>query len=312
MQSWQSKTFEKVIWMTKRRNKFVTEQSMAQYIEKMKKRPPYVLSQRFMQKNNISMFTINEMDVYVLNQHSLDEECIVYFHGGAYINEITNFHWRYLQKLAAKTKKKIYVPIYPKLPFSNYSVCYDKLNHFFNKLVERNEQFIFMGDSAGGGLALGFTQSLVYAEKKLPTQLILFSPWLDLEGQDVRYYELEPLDPMVAIKGAQVLAKLWLGDAPDVRNPLISPLYSDIEQLPPLTIIVGTNELILLDCRRFKERLDAANIHCDYYEFEKMNHVFPLFPIPEANTVWSIILPKLAPTKERKRTRKNAFSNVLA
>ena len=292
MQSWQSKSFSKAIWLTGRRKKFLTEQAMHAFIEKNRTRKPYALDATFMKKHSIAQFTSDQMDVFVLNQHSIHAKTIVYFHGGAYINELTGFHWRYLVKLAKKTGYKIFVPVYPKLPNYNYVDCYKQLDYFYNKTLRKYNPLIFMGDSAGGGLALAFAQKLQAEGKQGPIQNILFSPWLDLGSEHEEYTEIEKLDPMIGVTGARVLAQLWCGDS-NHRNYLVSPLYGSLEEIAETTIIVGTHELIVLDARRFKERADKEGFPLNYYEFERMNHVFPLFPIPEAEKVWDIVLPML-------------------
>ncbi len=292
MQSWQSKTFSKAIWLSRRRKKFLSEEAMTQFIEKCKTRKPYTLDAAFMKKHSIAQFTSDNMDVFVLNQHSIHSKTIVYFHGGAYISELTGFHWRYLLKLAKKTGLKIFVPVYPKLPHYNYVECYKQLDYFYDKTLSKYNPLIFMGDSAGGGLALAFAQKLQAEGKRGPIHNILFSPWIDMTGTHEGYTELEKIDPMIGLRGAGILAKLWYAPG-DYTNYLVSPIYGDFSGLCETTIIVGTDELILLDGRRFKEMAQEKNYTLNYYEFEHMHHVFPLFPIPEANKIWDIVLPIL-------------------
>ena len=266
---------------------------MTDYMELMAKRSPYKLEAKFMKKYQISVFQVGEMDVYVLNQHSITSKSIIYFHGGAYINDPLSFHWRYLVTLAQKTKHKIYVPIYPKLPHYAHVECYKQMDLFYEKIIEPMQtSFDFMGDSAGGGLAVGFAQRLKQEFKRTPENLILLSPWLDINGDYENFEELEKLDPMVGIPGAKLLGRFWMQPG-HAQNPLVSPIYGPLDGIGDITVIVGTHELILFDCRRLKERADAEQIPIRYYEFEGMNHVFPVFPIPEAKEVWPIILPVL-------------------
>ena len=303
MQSWQSKTFSKMIWLSGRRKIFLSEEAMNQYIEKNKLRKPYALDPAFMKKHSIAMFTSDKMDVFVLNQHSIHPKTIVYFHGGAYINEPTGFHWRYLVSLAQKTGLKIYVPVYPKLPNNNYVECYKQLDYFYDKTLCKYSPLIFMGDSAGGGLALAFTQKLAVDGKRGPIHNILFSPWLNMEGEREGYSELEKVDPMVGVNGARILAKLWYSPG-DHKNYLVSPIFGDFSNICESTVIVGTRELILLDCRQLKETAQQINYKLHYYEFENMHHVFPLFPIPEAEKVWDIVLPILTGSQPVAKNRR--------
>ena len=303
MQSWQSKTFSKAIWLSGRRRTFLTEEAMQEFIEKNKSRKPYMLDPTFMKKHSIAMFTSDKMDVYVLNQHSIHPKTIVYFHGGAYINEPTGFHWRYLVTLAKKSGCKIFVPVYPKLPHNNYVECYKQLDYFYDKTLSKYNPLIFMGDSAGGGLALAFAQKLQVEGKPGPIHNILFSPWIDMGGNHKGYAELEKIDPMIGLRGAGILAKLWYAPG-DHTNYLVSPIYGDLSGICETTVIVGPDELILLDSRRLKEIALKQNYKLNYYEFKHMNHVFPLFPIPEATKVWDIVLPILNGTRQEVKKRR--------
>lgn len=309
MRSWQSRAFARVLWITGRKKKFLSEEMMQQFINENRAREAYSLDTAFMKKHSIGLFKSKDMDVYVFNQHSASKKTIVYFHGGAYINEPLKFHWRYLVKLAKYTGYKIYVPIYPKLPDYHHEHCYDQVDYFYdNTLMNYKQELIFMGDSAGGGLALAYAQKLKKEGKQLPKKLILLSPWLDINGQYEGYEEVEKIDPMLAVLGAKMLGELWRAEGSH-DNHLVSPIYGDIHGVGDITIIVGTAELCIFDARRLKERADKEGVTINYHEFEHMNHVFPVFPIPEANKVWPIILPELL--EERTAESDHYTSDIL-
>lgn len=44
------------------------------------------------------------------------KQAVLYLHGGAYVNQPTVFHWRFLDKLARETGLPITAAIYPKAP----------------------------------------------------------------------------------------------------------------------------------------------------------------------------------------------------
>jgi acetyl esterase/lipase len=62
----------------------------------------------------------------------------------------------------------------------------------------------------------------------------------------------------------------------------ISPIYGHFEGLPPMSLFVGTKDLLLADCRRFRELCAATGAQLDYYEYEGMLHVWMLLPIRES------------------------------
>jgi acetyl esterase/lipase len=62
----------------------------------------------------------------------------------------------------------------------------------------------------------------------------------------------------------------------------VSPINGPVDQLPPVSLFVGTHELLLADARKFVVLCRRRGVRVDYHEYAKMNHDFPLFPIPEA------------------------------
>ncbi|ASN05784.1 alpha/beta hydrolase family protein [Virgibacillus necropolis] len=48
------------------------------------------------------------------------------------------------------------------------------------------------------------------------------------------------------------------------------------------SLFVGAHEILLPDARKFKDIAESQGIIINYYEYPKMNHVFLLYPIPEA------------------------------
>ncbi len=82
---------------------------------------------------------------------------ILYFHGGAYMSNLLKEHWNLIEKLIIKTDAALVVPDYPLAPEAGCKEAYDFIEHLFTGLITDYpaRRIIFMGDSAGGGLALG-------------------------------------------------------------------------------------------------------------------------------------------------------------
>lgn len=210
MRSWQSVAFEKFLRLRGTKKKFQHAQLMDDFIASKYNDPAYQLDESYRVKQDILKNEINGMRYYTINEQRQPEKVIYYFHGGAYINDPLSFHWRYLVKLARTTEFTIVVPIYPKLPRYTVVECYEAIHALYDRLLEKYDTtFLFMGDSAGGGLALGLAQDVKRLGKKQPQHVILHSAWLDVTGEDPRYEHIEKLDPMLGVQGAQRLGKMW-------------------------------------------------------------------------------------------------------
>lgn len=62
----------------------------------------------------------------------------------------------------------------------------------------------------------------------------------------------------------------------DVHEPLVSPLYGDSSDLPPITVFTGTHDILNPDAVRFDHGWPVTT-----YTYQIMDHIFALLPIPE-------------------------------
>ena len=241
---------------------------------------------------------ILKRQVFVFNEDKTSDTAIVYFHGGGYVTGPRIFHWRFTDKLSREAALPLYLPVYAKAPAHHYDEAYTFLSEFWKSLKARGIKRVFLaGDSAGGGLALGFTQFCIKESLQIPDALILISPWLDVSMSDPDVYEYESVDPMLSVAALEVIGRTWAGGA-DVKNYKVSPIYGDFKRMPPVLLFVGTREVLLPDSRRFKTLAEAAGTNLRYIEASDMNHAYPLFPIiPEAKKAISQIVQYITDKK---------------
>ena len=146
-----------------------------------------------------------------------------------------------------------------------------------------------MGDSAGGGLALGLCQTFRDAGIPQPDALVLLSPWADLTMENPEIGPLEAADPMLNRESLVISGEFWAGGA-DPRDPRLSPLFGRMDGLGNTLITTGTHELFYPDILRLAEKLTASGVNVKLVTGEGLNHVYPFFPIPEAAGTFKEIL----------------------
>jgi acetyl esterase/lipase len=134
------------------------------------------------------------------------------------------------------------------------------------------------GDSAGAGLALSTLLSLRDASLPLPAAAVLMSPWTDLTASGESYETRAAADPIHQRPMILAMASNYLGPEDDPRDPLISPLFADLNGLPPMLIQVGNRETVLSDSTVFAQRASDAGVSVDLQVWENMIHVFQQFP----------------------------------
>ncbi|MFB9860189.1 alpha/beta hydrolase [Salinicoccus siamensis] len=223
-----------------------------------------------------------DMKVYRLQpRQKQGDRRVLYLHGGGYIHQPSLFHWMFLDGMVEDTGLEFIVPIYPKTPEFTYDDAYDAVDRLYRELLDEDPEVpVLMGDSAGGGLALGFTQWLASMQLPKPYGLILISPWLDVTMTHPEMKKYAALDPMLKPANLKVIGRIWAGDA-DPTYYKVSPIYGSIDGLPKIHLFVGEHEVCLPDARKFAGMLEAAGAPYRYYEYPKMNHVFPQYPIRE-------------------------------
>lgn len=239
----------------------------------------YTISPRIKRFYNIEQTNLYGVDTYIFPG---DENlCILYLHGGCYVNQPLIFHWNFLSKVSKMTKSTIFVPIYPKAPFHHYGESYEKLTQIYNHLRSEFRCVIMMGDSSGGGLSLGLCEFFVTEKLRLPNELILIAPWIDLTFSNPEVEKAEVLDPRNNTSSLRAMAESWSNG--DLSNYKVSPIFGSLKGLNNVTVITGTNDLLYPDCVKFVEMMNNENIINKFIVAEKMNHVYPVYPIPEAN-----------------------------
>jgi acetyl esterase/lipase len=142
-------------------------------------------------------------------------------------------------------------------------------------------QIIIAGDSSGGGLVLVTMVTLRDAGEQLPAGAVCISPWTDLSLTGASIHQKSKLDPILNPTSLDMYAKFYAGEY-ELTSPLISPLYADLQELPPLLIQVGADEILLDDAIRLTEKARDARVDVTLEIWDEMFHVFQLIPfLPE-------------------------------
>jgi acetyl esterase/lipase len=155
-------------------------------------------------------------------------------------------------------------------------------------------QLLFMGDSAGGGLALLTIQALLARELPIPRGVITLSPWADLSISSESYTRNKKIDVMVSTDIIMWMTSQFLG--PNLSqlpayDPLISPRFGSFKGFPPMYVTVGTAEILEDDARGVVKEAQDAGVDVTFEEGLHLMHAYPLFfpYFPEArNTIDNI------------------------
>lgn len=263
----------------------VSQQETFEHFAKVKEQgeQPYAIPKMVNFRCEVQKDTLYGADVYTLNGNSKVNKTIFYFHGGGYVHRPRIFHWIFLNKLVAETDVKVVVPIYPLAPFHSYTEMYELIQSIYSDYVIAHpfEEVIFMGDSAGGGFAIAYYEYLVDNGYPLPHKVVALAPWVDIEMSNPDIDLVAKRDPMLVKSTAQVWGLLW-ANGEDLHSYMLSPLYyNKLGELSNVSLFVGTDDILYPDIVKFYN-LIKDNDNCSIVIAERMNHVYPVHPIPEA------------------------------
>lgn len=275
---------------------YTTEEAFTAYLSAKAEENarPYALPDSVELSVSVEAMEFDGMQYYVLNGSDAPEKLIFYFPGGSFIDQPRAVHWQFMDALCAGTGAMIVTPIYPKLPEADAQTAYAALTDFYTAFMDGLDygELLFMGDSAGGGMALSLAMQLRDAGLTGPEELILICPWVDvtMENPDIPAYEQK--DPALDSVMLAHLGALWAGELA-ATDPIVSPLYGSFEGLGHITLITGTAELLYPDILLLDSRLTEAGAAHDLITATGMFHVWPLYlayNIPEAQKTYEDIV----------------------
>ena len=219
--------------------------------------------------------------VFWLNEGGQGPYTVFYLHGGSYIHDFSYFHWRFLKKLIQRTDAAVAAPAYALAPWGTWREAFELILPLFTAYAAAHPErkLILMGDSAGGGLAAAVELELQRAGARLPDELILLSPWMDVTISDPAIDAFIPRDPWLP-PAHRACGRWWAGKL-DPRDPRVSPGYGDWRGFRHVTVFAGTREILNPDSVKLYEKLDRDGAN-ELVIREGMFHVYPLLPVPEA------------------------------
>jgi acetyl esterase/lipase len=198
---------------------------------------------------------------------------VLYLHGGGYIIGSSATHRGITGHLAKTSGCTIVTPDYRLAPEFPFPAALDDADACWNGLLEegfKSDQIAVAGDSAGGGLAVALAMRLRDKGQPLPASLTVFSPWVDLTQK--RLYAPE-CEPVLQASWTSKAAKLYAGQE-SLTHPLISPIFGDLSDLPPLLIQVGSQEILLNDAERLVEAANRHDVETRLEVYNSLWHVF--------------------------------------
>jgi len=205
---------------------------------------------------------------------------ILYFHGGGYCSGSILSHRRLVTEAGRAAGVRTLAVGYRLAPEHPFPAALEDALAAWRWLRGQGiaaGNIVVGGDSAGGGLTLALAGELKRARESLPACLWLVSPWTDLTLSGATLATKADLDPLMQKDYLAELVAAYLPAGMDPKDPRVSPLYADLEGLPPTLIQVGSAETLLDDAARLAEAAGAADAPVTLEVWPQMIHAWPVW-----------------------------------
>lgn len=211
----------------------------------------------------------------------------LYLHGGAWVHQIAKPHWRLVERIAAKGRTRVVVPLYPLIPFGTAAEVIPTVVD----LATESSVDVLIGDSAGGQIALSAALALRDGGHTVST--VLISPALDIALRNPAIDSVD--DPCIDRDSLREYGRWWQGELSD-DDPRVSPLHADLAGLGPMTVFSGTRDILNPDARDLVAKAARSGVTVDYHEGHRLTHDYPLFPTTAGRKAQETIVENLRQT----------------
>jgi epsilon-lactone hydrolase len=238
----------------------------------------------------LALVTVTPAEVEEVKGHwyvpraSANTTTMLYLHGGGYAF-YSSAYANMIATIAHATTTDTFALDYPLTPEHPYPVQLDSAIAAYRWLLATGHvpsQLVVAGDSAGGNLVLALLLALRERSLPMPALAVGLSPWVDLACSGESMYTNDGIDWVgraMAVRWGE-----WFAAGHDLHDPMISPLYADVQGLGPLYVQAGTGEILIDQIRDFVDRATRQGIKVAYDEWANMPHDFQAYgnTVPQA------------------------------
>lgn len=199
---------------------------------------------------------------------------LVHIHGGAFVFGGGESALREAIWVAHGLGAKVISIDYRQPPLHPFPAAINDAVTVWGELIKNQapESTAMFGTSAGGNLVLATTLKLQQLDLPTPGALFIGTPAVDLKETSDSWLTLKGLDPLGQRDGLiQGTFELYAANEA-LDNPLISPIYAEIESFPPTMFISGTRDLLLSDTVRMHRLLRSADVEAELHIYDGQSH----------------------------------------
>ena len=205
---------------------------------------------------------------------------LMFLHGGGYCSGSIVSHRRMVTEAGRAARMRTLAVDYRLAPEHPYPAAHEDAMtawRFLRKQGIAARNIAVGGDSAGGNLTITLINRLRAAGEEQPACAWLASPWTDLTMTGASLETKATVDPLIHKAYLEELANAYAPPPLDRKDPLISPLFSDLGGFPSTLIQVGSSETLLDDAVRFARAAGLADVNVTLQVWPHMIHAWTMW-----------------------------------
>ena len=220
---------------------------------------------------------------WLIPPNSPNDQVLLYLHGGGFVYGLSSLHRQMVAYVAQKMSVRVLLVDYRLAPDFPFPAALEDCVIAYRWLLKQGavaQQIVLAGDSAGGNLVLTTLMKLRASGDPLPTAAACLSPVADLSdrGNSSKGFR----DPLLHPKAMRFFNESYTAHQ-DARDPLISPVFGDWHNLPPLLVHAGEDESLRDDAVQVASLAKAAGVDVRLEIYPRMWHVWQLYlTLPQA------------------------------
>ena len=220
-------------------------------------------------------FKIEGLECEMIKPETPSRHTLVYIHGGGYFMGSIKSYRQFMSRLAYRLQMNVIIFNYRLAPEFPYPAPLEDCIRVLKRIATQNSQYYLAGDSAGGGLCFSSLYRLRKTDIPMPDKVFCISPWLDLSLTGYTVSKNRKKDVVFSPTHLKRFHTIYPGRA-TFENPEVSPIYGNLEGLPPISIHVGDQELLLSDSTRIFEKAKKTGADISLKIWPKMQHDWPI------------------------------------
>lgn len=231
----------------------------------------------FVKEHNFSNFH----GAWILPKDERREGVILYLHGGGYACGTLEYAKGFGSTLAVQCGMRVFCAAYRLAPENPCPAALEDALEAYRYLLAKGhapEQISLCGESAGGGLCYALCLKLRQLGIPMPGCIIGISVWADLTCSGASYQSNQQADPSLTRDILQFYAKCY-SQTPE--DPLVSPLFGDLKDMPTSLLFVGGDEILLSDTQRLHEKLLSSGCNSQLVVTPQRWHAYILYGLDE-------------------------------